>query len=486
MKLDRSDPYRVGDALTATLERSLPFPAGTRFLYMVEHAGIRSWTVSDSNVMQTVVAEEYRTSFMVQAVAFSGRTFLTGTTYASVYSPRLKVTVGVDKDTYRPRDGFVVDVNVVDDEGKPASADVFVTLVDASIIAVQDSYVPQLSLAWDSPGVITSYSSHQVPIPMPGGQGSGGGSPRTDFANTAFTATVRTDDTGHATVTGALPDNLGAWHVTARAVSNAPAVGEGFNTMSVRIPLFLQATVEPTYIVGDAPTIRVRAYRSTGSDADVAMRVRIPTLGIDTSDSTTIGSEYAITLPALPAGAHQIRIDGSSGGDEDSLVRTFTVTPSPASISRITVHELPREKLSDVSGPAVVWVTDANRGRYLPVLQRQLFPWSSRVDALIGRSWASRLLVDNFAVAAPTSELDPSVYQQANGGLALLPYGSSDLYLSALAARAGIAPCEPLRDYLRTRHEQQRVPRSAGDRADGSGRDGGTRAARCATTAGDA
>jgi uncharacterized protein YfaS (alpha-2-macroglobulin family) len=83
------------------------------------------------------------------------------------------------------------------------------------------------------------------------------------------------------------------------------------------------------------------------------------------------------------------------------------------------------------------------------VLQRQLFPWSSRVDALIGRTWASRLLVEHFAVAAPATEPDPSVYQQADGGLALLPYGSSDLYLSALAARAGVAPREPLRDYLR-------------------------------------
>ena len=447
--LDRSDPYQVGEALTLTVERSLPFPAGTRFLYMVERAGIRSWTVSDSNVIQTLVAEEYRPSFWVQVVAFSGRTFLTTGTYVAVYSPRLKVTVGVDKDVYRPRDGFVVDVNVVDDEGKPTSADVFITLVDASIIAMQDSHSPALSLAWDSPGVITSYSSHQVPIPMPGGQGSGGGSPRTDFANTAFTATVRTDDTGHATVKGTLPDNLGAWHVSARAVSKSPAVGEGFNTIRVQIPLFLQATVEPMYIVGDAPTIRVRAYRSAGSDADVAMRVRVPTLGIDTSGSTTIGSEYAVTLPALPAGVHQVRIDGASGTDEDSLVRTFTVAPSPASISHVTVHELPRDKLADVSGPAVVWVTDANRGRYLPVLQRHLSPWSSRVDALIGRTWVSRLLLEHFAVAAPTTEVDPSVYQQVDGGLALLPYGSSDLYLSALAARAGIAPREPLRDYLR-------------------------------------
>ncbi len=80
-------------------------------------------------------------------------------------------------------------------------------------------------------------------------------------------------------------------------------------------------------------------------------------------------------------------------------------------------------------------ITDAGRGKLLPLLEDLAWDSSSRFDKLAAAEAARRVLVNEFHVspnAFPPSDFDPSRYQL--DGVTLLPYSSTDLFLSARAA----------------------------------------------------
>jgi len=115
-------------------------------------------------------------------------------------------------------------------------------------------------------------------------------------------------------------------------------------------------------------------------------------------------------------------------------------------------------------------LTDRNRGRYLPDLEAMARSAGDRLDQRMGRAVAEELLSEHFGEPARDG-FRPTVYQvpedsgrlerpgvgagqegtsEGAGGLALLPYGSAELPLSAWAAAAapGAFAGRPLAEYF--------------------------------------
>jgi hypothetical protein len=83
---------------------------------------------------------------------------------------------------------------------------------------------------------------------------------------------------------------------------------------------------------------------------------------------------------------------------------------------------------------------DAGRARYLDLVGSLATPGGQRADERLAAVAARRILVENLGVAAAdlpeTAPFARSTYQDDEGGLALLPYGSPDLELTVRALLA--------------------------------------------------
>ena len=86
--------------------------------------------------------------------------------------------------------------------------------------------------------------------------------------------------------------------------------------------------------------------------------------------------------------------------------------------------------------------SDAGRGAYLAILQQAAASDGARLDEALGRDVARELIARYFPALATggagdgssAETFDPNRYQGSGAGLALLPYGGSDLELSVDAA----------------------------------------------------
>ena len=153
-----------------------------------------------------------------------------------------------------------------------------------------------------------------------------------------------------------------------------------------------------------------------------------------------------VALPALAVGDHEVRIEATSGSGpsqhRDVLLRTIHVIDSR------TVQGRTESALLDGSfvlhggttGFTTIVLSDAGRGRVLPVLLDSLGSETGRADEAIASSVARRVLQASFGRTADDlgpADGDLTSFQMPGGGVALFPYASEDLELSALAAVAG-------------------------------------------------
>ena len=108
------------------------------------------------------------------------------------------------------------------------------------------------------------------------GGGGGGGEGgifdiRQDFVDTAYwNATLMTDETGTATFSVTLPDNLTTWRLDARAVTSGAdgltLVGQDtFDLLSTK-PLLIRPVTPRFFVVGDEVTLAAVVNNNTGED----------------------------------------------------------------------------------------------------------------------------------------------------------------------------------------------------------------------------
>ncbi len=212
----------------------------------------------------------------------------------------------------------------------------------------------------------------------------------------------------------------------------------------VGLPFFVDASIAPEYLAADRPTIAVRTYGSAvAADTPVTIRVTSASLGFDSG--TIAARAFAnvdVPLPALRVGTHTVTIAATAGSGAaartDRLTRTFGVVETRLARQRTSYVELPASgAFRGGNGFTTVLVADASGGRFLPLLAELAGGNGARLDRTLAADLARSLLDARFGL----DEHDPSAqpfapdrYLATDGGLALVPYGSSDLELSVLVA----------------------------------------------------
>ena len=268
----------------------------------------------------------------------------------------------------------------------------------------------------------------------------GGDGVRNDFEDTATFQSVKTGRNGKASLEFQVPDNVTTWRVMATAIDTENIqVGSGVNALKVTLPLFGDFIMNKEYSVQDNPKIGIRAFGESLSDGDtVSFGLTAESLGL--KDTREIeGEAYKASYQALPdltKGTHAIQLDVEANKKKDALSEDILVRGSR--LNKSIVEIIPTVTSEDDitlpdDGYAQVYLMDAGISSYYGALMHLYYSHGERFEKRIGEKAAIELLNEYFDQDfTPHHDTNIEEYQQADGGLAILPYADSDLELSAL------------------------------------------------------
>jgi hypothetical protein len=443
------EEHAVGETISLTMHDSDGTPSASgQFLFVVAARGVRDAVVQADPTLIRAYGEADLPSLGVFAVHYLDGTYVV-TDQVQIRTRKAERTLGVeltaDRARYKPGDRATVTVATTDPDGRPVAADVVIRGVDEKLFEMGaaldiDALAQLLSPTGD--GLIQSYASH--PLPMPENQyGCGdttGGGGRDDFRDSVVFELISTGPDGHGRVSFDLPDDLTSWHVSATAIAADLRAGSGALLVPVGLPFFADAILASDYLAGERPVLRVRSY---GDDLAAGDRVRFtvsaPSLLLPPTEIDAAAYASAtLQLPDLPLGTHDVTIRAAVIGDPtrtDALVRRVVVRSSRLEIATTEVTTPERVAGIGGSGLTTFVVTDAGRGSLVPILQDLAHGGGARFDRLLAADLAHDLLVGTFGfdpASLPPVDLDVARYQRT--GIALLPYSSGDLALTAMAA----------------------------------------------------
>ena len=435
-------PFKV-----AMHEGSGRVATGGRFLYLVSERGSIETTVQDAASFSRTLRDADLPGFTVRAIWLSDGGYAVADAVVAVdpETKRLSIKLQPDRSRYQPGQHATVAVTTTDPAGHPVAADVVIQGVDEKLytlgIASDADPVADL-MSSTSNGFLQSYITHDVPYVDESGCGGAGGGDRDDFRDVVTFQRISTGPDGRGTVDFGLPDDLTSWHITATGFSGALDSGIASVQLPVGLPFFVDAVLAPEYLVGEAPVLLVRAYGGAlAAGTPVTFTVEAPSLGLGpTTVRGTAFEPVRVPLPKLVAGDHRIRIAGEASRSgkayHDALVRTVHVASSRLA-GLAASYDLLDGPFAPKGGEGLTTysITDAGRGRLVAMLQDLASASSGRFDRVAAAEVARRVLIDEFGFSTidlPATGFDSSRY--ARDGIALLPYGSTDLFLTARAA----------------------------------------------------
>ncbi len=464
--------FGIGDPVDVTMtDPDLKQSAsdGTRYLFFLAQRGIRTAAVQSSRRFITAFPTWATPNVDIGAVRFTGHGYVVGGWFGAAFRAtdrKLQLDLSVAAPRYAPGATATVRVRTRTAAGAPVSATVVLRAVDEKLFAIgaasADNPLAELYNPMPS-GIVGSYASHRNPRDQGGGGGDagGGGGDRFDFRDSVLFTSITTGADGRASISFHLSDDLTSWRVSASAITSRLETGSGSVLVPVGLPFFVDASIAPEYLTSDRPTVVVRTYGSALTAGDpVTVEVTSKSLGYASGPiRTTAFASVPIPLPALSSGPQTVTITATTGQGSatrtDRLTRTFAVVGTRLSQVRTSYVVLPHAgAFPGGSELTTVVVSDASAGRYLPLVANLAADTGARLDQALAADVATSLLARRFGEAAASPDDGPFMatrYQGNDGGLALLPYSSSDLELSALVAIA--APDrvnrETLASYLR-------------------------------------
>ena len=437
-------------------------------LFVAAQAGIREAIVRDSARFVTKFPEWGPPNVSYRAVRFTGRGYAIAASHMAVFrvdDRALTVKLTADRARYAPGDTVRLSVETRGPDGRPMPGTVVLRAIDEKLFgigaAVANDPLTGLYESLDS-GVMATYATHRGPSARPEGADTGGGDTDGAPRDAILFQAVDTDGSGRATVTMPLPTDLTSWRVLGAAIGSGLEAGGASTLVPVGLPFFVDTSIAPEYLAADRPSIQVRGFGTDlAADARVTFTVDAASLGLH-EEGLTARAFRAVTvpLPKLRPGDHTITITARTGSGatlrQHSVTRTFSVVESRLTRSR-TSYDEPTAPYRPAGGGDLtqVVVADAGVGRHLSTLVDLADSSSARLEQALAADIAADVLADRFEgieAGIGGSAFDGAVYQREDGGIALLPYGASDLEVSVLAAIVGPDRFagQSLRTYLRT------------------------------------
>lgn len=453
LKDQRTSGYGVGENVQLTFMKN-ELEIGDRpngFLYYQAQKELNSYSVSNMAKYGFAFTEEQSPNTVVYAVYFDGRTYQESAMQivrVAKESKGLKVAITSDRKEYRPGQKVKLNIRVTDLGDKPVRAEVNLNLVDEALFSLSNQQVNLLQSLYGDYIIpyLNTWRSHFHPEFGGGAEKGGeGDSERKDFRDTVLFGTLTTGNDGQATTEFTLPDNLTSWRVTYHALADGLQAASGTEQIPVRLPFFVDVTLNESYHVGDKPVLILRSYgEKLASGQTVSYQTTLVTPSGKEVTATGQGvsfSPYDWQLPALEEGVYKLTVKGESGSYQDAISRQIIVRKAVLERT-LTKQELLAEG-TQIQGsaetPTAVIFSDYEKSQNLAGLYDLAWTYGSRVEQQLAAREARRLLQQyfpnedaNWYLAQEENSL--LKYQQNDGGISILPYSESELALSALVA----------------------------------------------------
>ncbi len=476
------EKYKMNEKVDLTFKKGKDILPDGNYLFIKAQNGIRSFEIRNNPNYSFTMEDKDIPNVYVKGVYFNGLTYVDSEEFNAVFDPeekKLTIDAKLDKTSYKPGDEVTVKINAKDKDGKPTKAVINTSIVDEALFKLNDQYIETLHTLYSGvpSGINFSYTSHlnsdsdgiaigkgmiKVKFSEPkstyvefttnesiGREVKYNGKSlapasfslevRSDFRDTAYFNTTTLYDEGYGELTFKIPDNITAWRVTLSGVTTDLLAGSNTVNLDVTLPFFINYTLNSTYLVGDKPVLGVTAY---GNDLKKDEKVLFEVY--DAQSQKLIASAEGkafervnLPLAELSEGKKDIIIKAStSNGLNDSLKHSFEVVKTYHQIEEALYYDLkPDIKFEGgTKGNTKLIFTDKGKGMYLNELNNLMYTGGNRIDQKLIVQKAAELIKNYFELNDIEENITPvnaSGYQTEDGGIAILPYGNSDIDISA-------------------------------------------------------
>ncbi len=441
---DSNKNYKVGDPINLQLQTYqgiMPPDGQGNYIFMTVNNGAIEYRIQDT--------PQYSATFQNKDIPNIGiwpgwfgdgrfhNSYLQNISF-DANERRLNIAITKDKQTYKPGENVSLDIRVTDKNNNPVKAEVNLSALDEAVFSIRPDEKDIINdLYKDIYSQVVIRTSNMPPYGGGGAEKGGGGddTPRSNIQEMAIFKSVTTDAGGYAHAEFKLPDNITSWRLTSQAVTKDLFAGKDVYFIPVTLPLFVDATLNKTYLAGDQLTLRVRTFGTALNQGNASYIVESPTLPFKKIDRSG-GNNIEIPLGALTLGNHQLTVRASSGGFSDALTRPLSVLSSYFTKNTSDFYEgLAGLKIkNDAVGYTTLTFSSYGRGRLYNELKSLSYQWGVRLDQKGTQLIATDLLNNYFGEKNEKPEFQAAKYQAYTGGLQLLPYSSDDLELSAISA----------------------------------------------------
>jgi len=465
--------YQLGDMVEAAVMRGTETLKEGNFLFVVSNMGILDVHVG-TNPFHFEFSEAHIPGATIHAFYFNGRMLESGwNMQQSIDFDRdtrlMNVVVSVDQAVYGPGDTVQVTVHTYDMHQNRVPAHVNIAVVDEALFALRNNVTDTLQALyrWTSTGIVHNFSTHNVfgsafrlfglaragswtavdsAAPSPAAMSvvteseqdssvGGGVTIREIFENTAYFRSLQTSAQGVYQFTFTLPDNITSWRVTASALTNDLYAGNAFENIRVTMPMFLHHALGNVFLVGDVPYVGVNIF---GTDLSADDRVTFEVINEQDAAQVRTVTGYAfervnVPLWAMAEGEGSFVITArTESGFADAVRHEFVVIASHQTVDQAVFYDVTADTVFEVgtTGMTDITFTDRGRGQFLWELMGMRFVRSARLEEMVMRREANRLLQEHFPNMRRMHHDDAfnvADYQMSDGGLSILPHGSSDL-----------------------------------------------------------
>jgi len=463
------ESYALGEEVNLTLKRGTEPVTRGNFLFVTMQRGIQSYQAG-KNPYTFTFSQESIPNVTVSAYYFNGFTYQSNYNMSAhirfdYATNDLTLTAVTDRDVYKPGDMCSITVTAKDMDGNPREAHINISIVDEALFALRDYRVDTLAALYRtlSSGLTYVTSTHRTYVPtsldrrlesadgfgsfddvaaapLPLAEAETGGGEETYvrevFKDTAFFGALRTNERGEAVYTFKLPDNITSWRLTMSGVSNDLYAGNGVQNIIVTNPMFLNYTLNDTFLTGDVPTIGVNAYGTSLAGGETVEFEVWDESAPDRKITARGVSFERVNIPLWEMdteGAHALIVKATvSNGMSDAVKHPYQVLKTYRQIDAAAYYDLTSGTVFDVGAGGLTHITftDRSRGQYLYQLLGMRYAHGDRVEKLLVRREANKLLAEYFpdlVLQNNKERFDPKLYQRADGGIAILPYADSDL-----------------------------------------------------------
>ncbi|MCL2286282.1 MAG: Ig-like domain-containing protein [Firmicutes bacterium] len=473
-----NEGYDIGDEVELTIMSGTEPVTRGNFLFVVVQDGIMSYHIGE-NTLSFTFDEKHVPNTTVFAYHFNGHTYHT----SGQMSQRLRfnsstrnmvLTVETCRESYKPGDMSTITVTATDLEGNPKIANVNISLVDEALFALMDYSVDTLAMLYGmvNDRLTFSMATHStfisdgieeaelfggwaadMAVPSPGvpavaaeaamDDGGGGGAQATireRFEDTAVFKSLRTNEEGVATFTFQLPDNITSWRVTTSGISTSLYAGNDVQNIRVTNPMFLHYTLNSTFLVGDVPYIGVNAFGTSltgGEQVTFEVWCEANPEDILTATGTAFERVNIRLWEMTEEGLHALVVRATVSGYSDAVRHTYQVVNSHREVDTAVFYEVTTNTVfaTNPRGLTDITFTDRGRGQFLWNLMSMRWIRGARVEGLIARREATKLIERHFPDArlfGEKGDFDVREYQVESGGIAMLPYADANLQTTVM------------------------------------------------------